>query len=376
MDMSEDLCSQEKLYFSTNYLAVTSASVASKEEYCTALCHNKSNDKIAVSLSDNSVAVLTMDTLQNVSEFETQAKSVTGIRYSPTDNNLLWTSSLDGTLKIWDVRTGQCEKTLETKSDDEKSCIKPLTSFDVSLNERIVCAGTELIESEVFLLFWDIRNSESLGGYSQSHSDDITQIKFHPVNPDSLASSSTDGLINVFDVSQKEEEDALMYSLNVNVTVDKLTWLKGNGKYERIGAITDIHSLQFWDIKEASPLHSFSRNDVTESIKCKSSEESYIVSIHMLEESDNPIILVGSGMDASNCLRTVKLDLSTGLLQPEASLQSKQEQRLTRAALYDGKTDSFITAGECGVVRLWKPDDSGVTRKQMVKSKSHRKKPY
>ena len=382
MDNHEDVCSQEKLLdlFSTRYTAITSANVSSESEdaFCIHLCHDSNWGNIGISLSDNSVVVLTRDTLQHVVSFKPHGKPVTGLRFSPINSNLLVSCSLDGTAKIWDVRSNKCERKLETFSDDEtESCLKPLTCFDLSLNDRILCAGTELIQDDVFLLFWDLRTGKSLGGYTECHSDDITQVQFHPVQQDTMASASTDGLVNIFDIGQSTEDDALMYSLNSDVTIDRMTWMKVNEKYERLAVITDIQSLQYWDIKEAAPLHSFSREQVTESMKRKSVDESYIVSVHMLHGSDNPMVLVGSGMETGNCLRTLQLDLSLGKLNPEGILQCKQEQLMTRAALYDDRADTFVTAGECGIVRVWKPENNSMITKQSVtKSKSHRKKPY
>lgn len=53
---------------------------------------------------------------------------------------------------------------------------KTFSCFDISSNERVLTAGTELFDGDAFLLFWDIRNNELLGGYWESHTDDITQV--------------------------------------------------------------------------------------------------------------------------------------------------------------------------------------------------------
>lgn len=380
--ISEDTCSPEKIssYFSTKYMAVTSSKVAEEDAYCIHLSHDTNWENISVSLSDNSVVILKRDTLQKIISFEPHQKPITGLRFSHNDGNLVWTSSLDGTVKIWDIRSDKCERKFETNSDEESNdtdCrAKPLTAFDVSLDERILCAGTELVESAAFLLFWDIRCEKTLGGYNDSHNDDITQVKFNPTQADTLATASTDGLINVFDISQNDEDDAVTYCMNADVTVDKLKWLRVNGKYERLSAITDIQTLQYWDIKEAAPLHEFSREDIANSMKRKPLDECYLVSVNMLLDGDDPIVLVGSGMDAGSCLRTLKLNLAKGQLQPEGALLSKQDQLMSRAALYESKVDSYVTAGECGIVRVWKPEDNSMVTKDSVKHKKRRKKPY
>jgi len=104
-----------------------------------------------------------------------------------------------------------------------------MSCFDINCNERLIAAGTEHIGGDAFILFWDIRygkkkisslpSSNFLGGYWESHTDDITWLAFHPTKEDILASGSTDGLMNVFDLKQSSEDQALTYSLNTESSV-------------------------------------------------------------------------------------------------------------------------------------------------------------
>lgn len=55
---------------------------------------------------------------------------------------------------------------------------KPITTFDISNNLRLLAAGTELYGSESFILFWDFRAKSLLGGYWETHTDDITQVRY------------------------------------------------------------------------------------------------------------------------------------------------------------------------------------------------------
>lgn len=108
--------------------------------------------------------------------------------------------------------------------------MKPLASFDISCDDRLVAAGTEHIGGDAFILFWDIRFNNSkfdsknnlLGGYWESHMDDVTSLAFHCDKENVLASGSTDGLINIFDLTQTTEDSALNYSLNTESSVVRL----------------------------------------------------------------------------------------------------------------------------------------------------------
>lgn len=102
-----------------------------------------------------------------------------------------------------------------------------MASFDISCDEKLIAGGTEHTSGDAFILFWDIRFSNSninsknnlLGGYWESHIDDVTCLSFHSNKRDILASGSTDGLINVFDLIQPSEDLALTHSLNTESSV-------------------------------------------------------------------------------------------------------------------------------------------------------------
>ena len=48
--------------------------------------------------------------------------------------------------------------------------------MDISCNGRVLCAGSQLVEDDAYLVFWDNRLPKPLGGYWNSHTDDITQV--------------------------------------------------------------------------------------------------------------------------------------------------------------------------------------------------------
>ena len=45
------------------------------------------------------------------------------------------------------------------------------------------------------------------------------QVRFHPSIPDRLISSSTDGLVCLFDIGEASEDDALIQTFNADVAV-------------------------------------------------------------------------------------------------------------------------------------------------------------
>lgn len=73
------------------------------------------------------------------------------------------------------------------------------------------------------ILFYDIRKkcARPLGCYKESHSSEINCLKFSPVVNNYLLSAGSDGLVNVFDLRQNNEDDALIQTFNCECSVSR-----------------------------------------------------------------------------------------------------------------------------------------------------------
>lgn len=220
------------------------------------------------------------------------------------DDNLLFTGAEEGVIDLIDLRLQESVHRFEDLSSGTR---KKIRSFDVNQNNRILCAGTDDIEDDVFILFFDIRQKSLLGGYWDSHSDDVTQLKFHPKNPNILASGSTDGLINIFDISFSNENDAFQSCFNTVSSVAELNWHKNVYEHDYISCITHTNDLYFYHVEENEIFVEFNREDVTESICRKLSSECNLIGCHNTED-DEIIILAGSNYNRGDCLRSLRLD--------------------------------------------------------------------
>lgn len=186
------------------------------------------SDLLAACCSNHIVRLHSRETLHLWGEYQGHNGAVFGGRFSKCSPDLLYTGSVDGTLRCWDVRRPGSIATRVFRSEPEHS----YCSFDVSCNDRILCAGTEQVGEDSFLVFWDTRmvgdgkakQDQLLGVYSESHSDDITAVCFHPSQADRLASGATDGLVNVFDLSLGKEDDALITTYNCDSSAGSLCW--------------------------------------------------------------------------------------------------------------------------------------------------------
>lgn len=69
---------------------------------------------------------------------------------------------------------------------------------------------------------------QPLQSYVESHNDDVTELQFHPTLPNCLLSGSTDGLVNVYDVSISDEDDALVQVQNHGSSISHAGFLSGS----------------------------------------------------------------------------------------------------------------------------------------------------
>ena len=65
-------------------------------------------------------------------------------------------------------------------ADDTLQKRKPLTCVDVNAAGRFLCAGTEVVDQDAYLVFWDVRQSAPLGGYWESHTDELSTVSQTP----------------------------------------------------------------------------------------------------------------------------------------------------------------------------------------------------
>ncbi|XP_059421852.1 WD repeat-containing protein 89 [Carassius carassius] len=345
-------------------------------------CASSGSDVLAVCCSNHSVHLHSRETLRLVGDFQGHTAPVCGVRFSHLSPHLLFTGSADGTLRCWDVRRPGSDATQVFHSDSTHS----YCSFDVSCSDRVLCAGTEQVGEDSFLVFWDARMVQGggemgglLGVYSESHSDDITTVKFHPQQADRLASGATDGLVNVFDLSLGGEDDALVTTCNCNSSASSLCW---TGKdLDQLFCLTHDEGLHLWDV---------ARPDSDDTLTLLSSADArtlvqlpdgasleYFVGGTWLSDEER-ILLVGG----SNHGELHLLDCSGRGLRFIKSLRGGHSATV-RCFQWDAISQSLLTGGEDGQLLQWKAgaEEISVGKKDSLKSissmqlktKAHRK---
>ncbi|KAN0065313.1 hypothetical protein ACQY0O_001149 [Thecaphora frezii] len=142
-------------------------------------------------------------------------------------------SSTNGTIQSYDLRSPNAlaQPALVLKGTRSAPFLSVATSPHPS-NPHLVAAGTELLGVDAHVEIWDARNPGApLFRYTESHSDDITSLRFHPSpgHADILLTGSTDGLVCAIDTTVQDEDDAVIAVGNMGSSVARVGW-GGGGK--------------------------------------------------------------------------------------------------------------------------------------------------
>eukprot|EP01135_Chromosphaera_perkinsii_P009054 Nk52_evm1s1591 gene=Nk52_evmTU1s1591 len=264
---------------------------------------------LAASASDNTIKIFdkTRGLLRTQShnpvlgQLQHHQDQISNICFSKQSPHLLFSSSLDRTVAVWDVRTPTAPVScysftpptpsspqLPPSSSHHRHRHSPATkaptpsrwcAVDVCPADTILAAGTEKCGEDALLVFWDMRNGSSsgngsaaLGMFEEAHSDDITQVKFNPTKRAEVASGSTDGLVCVFDLTNGggdsghngvclNEEENMVGVLNSESSVSKIGFFGGsvtaNGTcttHDYIYCISHTSAFNIWNAQTSAQL--------------------------------------------------------------------------------------------------------------------------
>ncbi|XP_074099055.1 WD repeat-containing protein 89 [Cotesia typhae] len=362
--------------------------ISTEDNYILGICGTQSEPefRICAALSDYTCVVYNVgDQLSKILKLDHNTSPIVGVKFCHGSKNILYTATKHGSITACDLRA-KGKPVAELKDNSSEGKLKPLASFDISCDDRLVAAGTEHIGGDAFILFWDIRFNNSkfdsknnlLGGYWESHMDDVTSLAFHCEKDNVLASGSTDGLINIFDLTQTTEDSALNYSLNTESSVDRVGWLEDGN----IWCTTHTHSLQMWKCEDASPFIKYNRSCIANFLN-EDPDSCYLVKMNKSEAIDHSFLLIGSSTMKGENLSGVTVN-SDGM---EICYDFIGNKQIVRDSWLHSKSGCMITGGESSILNLWKQSPESLSiprhseRKSIAKSNGkardkHRTKPY
>ncbi|KAG0050815.1 WD40-repeat-containing domain protein [Linnemannia elongata] len=317
---------------------------------------NSSN--MIVSASNHEIKLYNPATfaIKNILKFHTD--TITQIKAH--GENILMSSSKDGSVAVWDLRTDAGPvQVFQTPAKD------PLLSFDLNSSEQILAAGSELVEYDANIHFFDARSNTSaiVKTYSESHSDDITNIKFHPTNPARLMTGSVDGLICQFDLTDMDEEEGLMVVSNTGASINRIGYFGPNAEY--IYCLSHMETLSLWNSEDADAIHQF--GDIRGvSNPAMGLTLDYGIDCQYEPESGRLFLLAGSNEGNINILH-VKAD-SLQLCQ----VLSGGHSEIVRSTFWDSKRGILYSGGEDAKLGLWNSDPITTVTSPLAASASSR----
>lgn len=307
-------------------------------------------NKFAASSSDNCIKIYSKDTVQLQTTLAGPRKRISGITGAKTNPNLLWSCSEDPSVTLWDLRTGSAVTQYQCGN------ILP-TCCDVSCDDQFLAVGTELDDDEdAPILVWDVRSQKPAGTLPDSHSDDITQIVFHPVVPNIMASGSTDGLVNVTDIKLLDQpDDATLLTLNAESSIGKLGYFGPNGEY--IYGLTHDESYMMWHATERENEDEteliLKFPNLRENLASNGIQVDYFIE-SLYHPNSQRLFLIGGTHDG----RVEILHVSSGSISLASSLYNGHSSTVRAIHWSMDEAAEILTAGEDSNITVWTWKDS------------------
>lgn len=237
--------------------------------------YKNNNQKLACLSSEQIVNIYDQQNLKLLSQIksqEPQGKEINEIGFFKQNENMLFSCSDDGKLKCWDLREYFLD--MDKNQPPESVCFsctedqkREFLCADVNATDNLFCVGTNKLIDDALVYIYDIRfNNKYLHKFSESHSNDVSQVKFDPVKASKFCSGSLDGLVCLYDLEQEqdvrvkspseesseeeeEDPDLMEQVFNSDSCIHKLGYLSSTQTTpDQLFAITYTNDLFVWDL--------------------------------------------------------------------------------------------------------------------------------
>lgn len=299
-----------------------------------------SNALIALS-NDCTIKCIDINTLKVNCELKGHDNIVTDVIFSHTNPYIIWSSSLDGTIRNWDLRTATPGNIIFQSLQGEA-----FQSIGININDDIISAGCDSIEidSEVRsnLYLWDTRMGSIYKIFEDTFADSIDNCIFSPISPNILLTSSIDGLIYTLDI-RENEENVCLYVLNPESSVNNLAFFGDDYQFIFCGQSDGAVSL--WDTETGNQVRKYPKLTVSSTGNVGTILESYY---DVMSKELYTICC-----DDNGNIRLLNL-FSDGRVYLYANLADGHKSHVT-AVHWNMTHNSIISTGEDGMMLLWKP---------------------
>ena len=199
--------------------------------------------------------------------------------------NLLCASGMGGQVVLYDVRQA-AKPALTVMLPRKEAALTVALGYDGAL----AAVGG----AKAHVHFFDIRSGGILlGSYQDSHTEEVTRVRFQSNTSPLLVSASEDGLSCIFDTSQPSEEAALKSVLNVQTPLREVGFF--GPSLEGIFCLTGSETMSVWHHDSAQRICDFGSN-VRENLSdlCGNVPIDYLVNCYWDDPKQELTLLAGN----------------------------------------------------------------------------------
>lgn len=139
----------------------------------------------------------------------------------------------------------------------------------------------------------DSTSGRAFAQFADCHTDEVTQVCFHPHLESQLFSACLDGLVCIFDYSLGVTEDeAYQSGLNIENAINKIGFFGDNGKF--MYCTTPTEQLSLWDLEMEQNHISFGLNFRDQLSQCSTLPIRYLVDCKFTPATNQLLLFAGS----------------------------------------------------------------------------------
>ncbi|KAI1819767.1 WD40-repeat-containing domain protein [Xylaria intraflava] len=277
----------------------------------------------------------------------TKHGNITCARVFDAANSVACTAGENGTLSIWDLRQDVRQAEVARFTTEGRV---PVVSVACSNTGFSVAAGTELQHHQASIVIWDVRSTSAPKlQYNEVHSDDITELNFHPSDHNILLSGSTDGLVNICDTRITDEDEVVIQTFNHDSSIHHAAFLNDTEVY----AISHDERLALYNMAEGygNGAATTDFGDMRAVLGCQ-----YIANISAKANGAGAVIGAGAHeQQAFELIHLTKANNDWALDRGSSvGLPGAHSGEIVRSFCFYDEAQMVFSAGEDGFIKAWR----------------------
>jgi len=299
------------------------------ECYVLATSTNFNNTIIAAASSTYLIKLYDNNTLDYLGQLQGHTNTINDISFAHSHPDVLFSASSDSTIRVWDVREKVPGPVYHGQSE--------FFSLGIEPGDTLFASGDK---GDVKV--WDVRTTKQLRQYPDFHQEDITQVRFHPLEKSNLFTASVDGTICKFDINQEDEDEAFISGMNPDEAVSKIDFFGPNAEY--LYCLTTAEKFSLWNI-EGDRLVDF--GDARASLSTEQFQIQYFIDCKYDSSSDMLFLLAGNHNGQIGIIHVQDNQLRPFGLLPHGHTST------VRSFEWNTRENRMVTAGEDSRICMW-----------------------